>query len=273
MLVISIIAFLFGASIGSFLNVVIYRLPRNESIVSPRSHCTSCNEFIAWYDNVPILSYLILRGRCRHCGAEFSARYALVEALTGGFAVLLVLVPVLDMRIIMPALNTKYLVMISVPYFIWVSSLIAASFIDIDYQIIPDRISLGGIPIGFLVATFLNPAVGLKSSLLGIAVGGGSLLVVALGYWAVTRKEGMGMGDVKLMGMLGAWLGWGSIPFILIVASLVGAVIGVAIMVKGRGGFKAKVPFGPFLAGAAVLYLFLGRQIIDLYLGMLSTSQ
>ncbi|MDP8256048.1 MAG: prepilin peptidase [Candidatus Alcyoniella australis] len=262
-LLIAIFALAFGSIVGSFLNVVIYRVPREESIVFPGSHCTSCGEHIAWYDNVPILSYLLLRGRCRHCGAHYSARYLLVEALSGAAAVLLVLVPVLGDYFWRPAVN--------LPFFAFIAALIVVAFIDIDFKIIPDRISLPGIPLGLLVSGLLSP-VGWADSLIGIMLGGGSLLLVALGYYALTRKEGMGMGDVKLLAMIGAWLGWMSIPFILVTASFVGALIGGLILLRGRGTLKAQVPFGPFLAGAALVYLFAGVQITRLYVDLLAGS-
>ena len=184
--------FILGAVIGSFLNVCIYRIPEGESVVSPRSRCPHCLTTIRWYHNLPVLSWLLLKGRCAYCGESFSVRYPLVEALTGA------LFSLFFYRFgFHPATLVSWLL---------VASLVTISMIDLDHQIIPDVISLPGIPVGFLCA-FALPWVSWQSSLFGILLGGGLLLAIALGYEWLTRQEGMGLGDVKLLAMLGAFLG------------------------------------------------------------------
>ncbi len=245
-----IFAFLLGAVVGSFLNVCICRLPEEKSVVTPPSACPSCGEGIRWYDNIPILSWLLLRARCRHCGEPISWRYPLVEGVNG----LLTL-----------ALFAKYGP--TLPFlalFILSSSLVAITFIDLDHQIIPDCISLPGILVGFAFSFFL-PWSGWFNSLAGILLGGGSLLLVAWGYEKLTGKEGMGGGDIKLLAMMGAFLGWRSVPFIVFAASLVGSVVGVTAMVIQKKDGKLAIPFGPFLAFGAMLYIFCGRQLITWY--------
>lgn len=245
-------AFLFGAVVGSFLNVVIYRLPLGISIVTPRSRCPSCGGAITALQNIPILSYLLLRGRCAKCGAAISLRYPFVEALTGalwagafirfgpgwqlGAAILLL------------------------------TGLVAVTFIDLDHRIIPDSLSLGGIPTGFALS-FLT-GLGWKASLYGIALGGGSLWAVAEGYRLITKREGMGFGDVKLLAALGAFLGWEAVLFIILIGSVVGALVGLVAAWAARGGRYMEIPFGPFLSFAAALYVFVGPQLMKWYMGL-----
>lgn len=245
-----IFAFLFGAVVGSFLNVCICRLPEGKSVVFPPSACPGCGSQIRWYDNIPIVSFLLLRARCRSCKAPISWRYPLVEALNGGLTLLLFLK-------FGPSLAFLALL-------IFCSSLVVITFIDLDHQIIPDEISLPGIVIGFAFSFFL-PWNGWLNSIFGILLGGGSLFLVAWGYERLTGKEGMGGGDIKLLAMMGAFLGWRSILFIVFSASLVGSVIGVSAMVIQKKDGKLAIPFGPFLAFGAVLYIFYGRQIISWY--------
>ncbi len=246
-----IYAFIFGAVVGSFLNVCIYRLPESRSIVSPPSACPNCGTLIRWYDNIPIFSFLILRAKCRACHAPVSWRYPLVEALNGTLTLLLFM---------------KYGFSLTFPaLFIFCSALVVITFIDLDHQIIPDEISLPGIVIGFIFSFFL-PWNGWLNSLLGILFGGGSLFLVAWGYEKLTGKEGMGGGDIKLLAMMGAFLGWRSILFIIFSASLIGSLIGVTTMLIQKKDTKLAIPFGPFLAFGAVLYIFYGRQIISWYM-------
>lgn len=249
----AIFAFALGAAVGSFLNVCIYRLPAGESVVSPPSRCPGCGSKIRPRDNVPVLSWLLLRGRCRACGGRISARYPLVELLNG----LLTLALFLKFG---PSLT--FLVL-----FVFCSALVAITFIDLDHQIIPDVISLPGIAVGFACSFFL-PWLGWKSSLIGIVAGGGSLLLVAWLYELFAKKEGMGGGDVKLLAMMGAFLGWRAVPFIIFASSLIGSIIGVTLMVVQRKDAKLAIPFGPFLALGAVLYIFFGKTIILWYLNL-----
>ncbi|GAB7026270.1 prepilin peptidase [Geotalea toluenoxydans] len=248
-----IFAFVFGAVVGSFLNVCIYRLPNGQSVVFPPSHCPNCDYKIRFYDNIPMLSYLLLRGKCRSCKTPISLQYPLVELING----LLTLFLFIKFG---PTLTFLFL-------FIFSSALVTITFIDLEHQIIPDIISLPGIIIGF-VASFFLPWLGWKNSLIGILLGGGSLLVVAYGYQFLTKKEGMGGGDIKLLAMMGAFLGWRSVPFIIFVASLVGSIVGVTLMLVQKKDSKLAIPFGPFLAFAALLYVFYGREIIWWYMSL-----
>ncbi len=244
-------SFIFGAVIGSFLNVCICRMPEDKSVVSPPSHCPRCAYQIRWYDNIPLLSYLLLGGRCRGCGSRISPQYPLVELLNALLSLAL-------FYRFGPSLTFLALL-------VFCSALVVVTFIDIEHQIIPDEISLSGIPIGFLCSFFL-PWHSWWSSLLGILLGGGSLLLVAYGYQRLTGKDGMGGGDIKLLAMIGAFLGWKSIPFVIFASSLVGSVIGVAMMALQKKDSKLAIPFGPYLAFGAVLYIFYGRQLIQWYL-------
>jgi leader peptidase (prepilin peptidase)/N-methyltransferase len=253
MLVINSFAFLFGAVVGSFLNVCIYRLPAEKSIVFPPSACPSCGNAIRWYDNIPIVSFLVLRAKCRACHAPISWRYPLVEALNGLLTLFLFL---------KFGFSFAFLAL-----FIFCSSLVVITFIDLDHQIIPDEISLPGIVLGFVFSFFL-PWNSWLTSLCGILLGGGSLFLVAWGYEKLTGKEGMGGGDIKLLAMMGAFLGWRSVPFIIFTASLVGSVIGVSLMLIQKKDGKLAIPFGPFLACGAVLYVFYGGQLIHWYLSI-----
>jgi leader peptidase (prepilin peptidase)/N-methyltransferase len=233
--------FILGSVIGSFLNVCIYRIPTGESVVTPRSRSPHCLTTIRWYHNLPIVSWIVLKGRCAYCGMSFSVRYPLVEALTG------TLFTLFFFRF---GFHAATLVA-----WLLAALLVTISFIDIDHQIIPDVISLPGIPLGFLCALAL-PWVSWQSSLFGILLGGGSLLAIALGYEWLTKQEGMGLGDVKLLAMLGAFLGAYAVLPIIFLASILGTAVGVPLMVIKRAGRKLAIPFGPFLAAAALVYLY-----------------
>ena len=247
-------AFLFGSVIGSFLNVCIYRIPLEESVVAPRSKCPGCGTLIRAYDNIPILSYILLRGRCRNCGLRISPVYPLVE-LMGGLAAVAALLRV-------GALPS------AVVLFAFLASLIVVTFIDLRYMIIPDVISLPGIVLGF-ASSFIRPEIGWLDSLVGIGLGGGVLFAVVYGYRAIFKRDGMGLGDVKLLAMIGAFLGWHSVFFALLFGSLVGSLVGVSMMIVKGKGWKYAIPFGPFLALGAVVYLFSGPEIIGWYFGLM----
>jgi leader peptidase (prepilin peptidase)/N-methyltransferase len=247
----SIVSFIFGAVVGSFLNVCICRMPKDESVVSPPSHCPRCDYRIRWYDNIPMFSYLLLRGKCRGCGTHISLQYPLVEFLNGALTLALFLK-------FGPTLSFLAL-------FLFCSALVVITFIDLEHQIIPDEISLSGIVIGFIFSFFL-PWQTWLNSLLGILLGGGSLLLVAYGYQWLTGKEGMGGGDIKLLAMMGAFLGWKSVLFIIFASSLIGSVVGITMMLVQKKDSKLAIPFGPYLAFGAVLYLFYGQQLILWYL-------
>lgn len=243
---------LFGALVGSFLNVVIVRLPEEGgSVVFPASHCPICKKPIAWYDNIPLVSFLLLRGRCRQCRARISRRYPLVE---GAMALLAL------------ALYQHFgLTLLFAIYFLFCAALLVVIFIDLQHQIIPDVISLPGIVLGFGLS-FVNPFVTWQDAGLGILFGGGSFYLVALVYYLLTKREGMGGGDIKLLAMIGAFLGWQSLPFVVFGSSLLGVVAGVWAMVEQRKGGKTVIPYGPFLAMAALLYLFFRQEILLFFL-------
>lgn len=241
---------LVGAAVGSFLNVCIARIPEGLSIVSPGSRCPLCGHPIRYYDNIPIISYLLLGRKCRDCKGRISPRYPLVELLTAAFAWFL--------------FRKFGLTPAFFAVFVFVCTLIVVTFIDLDQQIIPHVITLSGIPFFALLAV-LFMGLSAVDAFLGVMIGAGILYFVAVYYEALTGREGMGGGDVNLLAMLGAFLGWKSLLFILLVASLLGAVVGVAIIMVKRKDMRYAVPFGPFLCTAAVLYLFFGTRLIGLF--------
>lgn len=252
LIVIEILIFIFGICIGSFMNVCIYRLPASKSIINPdRSICPKCGNIIRSYDNLPILSYLWLKGKCRHCDSPIAFRYLLVE-LTGGFFAL--------------CIYFKFgITMEAFVYYALISSLLVITFIDIDHQIIPDVITLPGIPI-FFFASVIFATTTYKDSLLGILAGGGSLLLIAVTYNLFTKKEGMGGGDIKLLAMIGAALGWKGILFTIFIGSAIGTLVGIILMLRTHRGLKLAIPFGPFLSMGAIIYIFFGSGIINWYL-------
>ena len=238
-----------GAIVGSFLNVCIYRIPSGKSIVFPASHCPACKHPIKFYDNIPIISYIILRGKCRNCDEKISPIYPAIELLTAIMSLLLFR---------KYGLSLEYLFS-----FMFVCALIIITFIDLEHQIIPDVITLPGIPL-FALAAILFMNITLKASLIGILAGGGCLYLVALVYQLLTKREGMGGGDIKLLAMLGGFLGWQSLWFIIMASSLIGAVAGISVMIsKGRDS-KYAIPFGPFLSIGAVAYIFWGNMVMKL---------
>jgi len=251
---IEIFIFLIGLCIGSFLNVCIYRLPESKSIVHPRSMCPNCDTRIPFYDNIPLFSYLWLKGQCRRCKVKISMRYPMVELLGG-----------------LVALGTYLrfgLTIETLIYYVFIAALLVVTFIDLDHRIIPDVITLPGIPICF-AASFALPVITYQDALLGILVGGGSLFLVAWVYTILTKKEGMGGGDIKLLAMMGAIVGWKGVLFTIFVASLVGTLAGFAVMLQSRKGMKLAVPFGPFLSIGSITYIFFGTELVTWYLNLL----
>jgi leader peptidase (prepilin peptidase)/N-methyltransferase len=247
----TVISIIFGAMVGSFLNVCIFRLPKEESIIWPGSHCPHCKKPIRFYDNIPLISYLLLKGKCRHCKKPISFQYPLIEGIT--------------------ALSSLFLVMKFGPslsylfYFAFVAALIVITVIDLYHQIIPDAISLPGIGVG-LLASLLIPQITFFNSLIGILLGGGSLFIVATFYQWLFKREGMGGGDIKLLAMIGAFLGWKAVLLTILLSSLIGSVTGILMMVVKGKDFKYAIPFGPFLSLGAVISLFYGQNIINWYL-------
>jgi leader peptidase (prepilin peptidase)/N-methyltransferase len=242
--------FAFGLCIGSFMNVVICRMPEAQSIVHPRSRCPSCSQMIHGYDNIPVISYLLLRGRCRYCKTPISLRYPVVEILTGMLAV--------------GCYRNFGYTTATVVYFVFAAVLLVVTYIDLDHQIIPDRITLPGIPI-FFAASLLIPTASPADSLLGLLLGGGSLLAVALGYQLISGRPGMGMGDVKLLAMIGTIVGWRGVLFTIFASSAAGTAAGIPLMLLQKKDMKLAIPFGPFLALGAILYVFFGEPLIRWY--------
>lgn len=245
-------SFLFGAIVGSFLNVVIARLPEGGSVVFPRSRCPNCEHEIRFYDNIPLLSFLLLRGRCRDCGHVISVRYPVVEFTTACLSL---------------ALFWKFGITPEFGVvFAFCASMVAVFWIDLDHLIIPDVISINGIVIGIIAAIvgFL-PDMSLKSSLIGVLAGGAILYVPAIIYRKIRGIEGLGGGDIKLLAMIGAFVGLYGVVFVLFLSSLAGsmaALIGMAAKRSETSG-TTPIPFGPFLTASAILYVFAGPELID----------
>ena len=246
-----VMAFIFGICIGSFLNVCIFRLPEGKSIVHPPSSCPGCGAAIRLYDNIPVLSYFILRGRCRDCHTPIAFRYVLVELLGGLMAVCVYFR-------FGPGME-------GIIYYAFMAALLVITFIDIDHRIIPDVISLPGIPLG-VAASFFMPSLSWADSLIGVLAGGGSLYAVAWGYVRITGKEGMGGGDIKLLAMIGAFIGWKGVLLTIFMGSAIGTLVGLAAMLAEKKNMKMRIPFGPFLALGAVISIFFGQELIGWYL-------
>jgi leader peptidase (prepilin peptidase)/N-methyltransferase len=246
-----VFAAIFGSTIGSFLNVCIYRLPRRESIVWPRSACPHCRRNLAWYENLPIVSYIWLRGRCRTCRGAISIRYPIVEALTAA----------------MFAGAAWYYgpSMLLVSRLVFGCALIVLFAIDLEHHLLPNAITLPGIVAGFLFSFVTDP--GWTASLVGIVFGGGLLYTIAEAYYRIRHEEGLGMGDVKMLAMIGAFIGWQLTLLTLMTASLAGSVIGLGLLATGRGSMKYALPFGTFLALGAAFAAVLGPGLLDWYLG------
>lgn len=250
-----IIPLVLGLITGSFLNVCIYRLPENKSIIHPRSHCPTCGGQIPWYDNIPLLSYIILKGKCRSCGSPISLQYPVVEGLT---ALLMFLLSINS-----PPLYTVDFWI----YSAFISSLIVITFIDIKHYIIPDVITYPGIIIGILTSWLLS-GTGVKNSLIGAGIGFFFLLFVAEGYKLLTKREGMGGGDIKLASMIGAFTGWDGVIFSILVGSLSGTIIGSIFLIINRKDSTTPIPFGPFLSFGAVIFLLVGRGWMNLLMNI-----
>lgn len=246
-----VVAGLFGLITGSFLNVVIYRLPRGKSVVWPASACGGCGRELRWFENIPIVSWVVLGAKCARCKAPISVQYPLVEATT---ALLFVLVTWLTPA--GPLLAARL---------IFVCGLVVLFGIDLEHQILPNSITLPGVVAG-LIFSLAGPP-GLRDAVIGVLLGGGVLYAIAAGYYLWRREEGLGMGDVKMLAMIGAFLGWQAVLLTLVLASLSGAVIGVAMMALQRGTMKYALPFGTFLALGALVAMLAGEPIVDWYLG------
>ena len=250
----AVAAGLFGLVVGSFVNVLVHRLPRGESVVSPPSHCPSCGEPVRAYDNIPVLSWFLLRGRCRACRAPIAVRYPTLELANG----------ILWTFVYLRARD-------GVEFFggvFFLSACLALAAIDAEFQILPDKITLSGIAVAILLA-FFSPSRTPFSALLGAAVGGGGLYLVAFLYEKIAGQEGMGLGDVKMLAMIGAFLGASGVLVSVLLASLAGSAVGLGAIALGRGDRKMRLPFGVFLAAGGVAAFFFGESLLARYRALL----
>ena len=246
-----VLAGLFGLVIGSFLNVCIYRMPRDLSIVWPASRCTTCGRELSWYENIPVFSYLALRGRCRSCGQGISAMYPVIELVTA-----VVFAGTLAWYGLTPLFAVRLL---------FACAMIVLAVIDLQHQILPNEITIPGIVVGLAASVFLEP--GLRSALIGAITGGGILWLVAFVYERLRHQEGLGFGDVKMLAMIGAFLGWPLMILTLVLASFFGSLVGLSLIASGRGDLGSKLPFGTFLAAAAIVAALAGPDIVSWYAG------
>ncbi len=253
-----VLIFVVGLVVGSFLNVVRHRLPRKEDLVFSRSRCPNCGAPIKWYDNIPIVSFIVLKRRCRSCGWKIPFVYPVIEAATGVFFVLI---------------WQRFQPNAAVAYSIMAGILIACAGIDYELGIIPDKLTLPGILLGVVFSITLlldviqsNP---LLHSLLGILVGGGSLFLIGTLYKITRHVEGMGFGDVKLMAMVGAFLGYRLALMTILIGAIAGAIVGIILVAKTSKGLKSSLPFGVFLSPAALLSLLAGERLLNAYLGLI----
>ena len=243
---------LIGLVIGSFLNVCIHRLPRRTSIVSPGSQCPQCGYVLRWYDNVPVLSYVLLGGRCRGCKARIAARYPIVELITMAVFVAHGLVFGIDILL--------------VPRLLFACALIVLFAIDLEHHLLLDVITLPGIVVGLAFSLLLPP--GIQSAVIGVLVGGGVLWLIGEAYYRYAGEEGMGGGDVKMLAMIGAFLGWKLAVLTLVFSSLAGSIVGLLVIATRRGGMKYALPYGTFLAIGALVASLFGDQIVAWYTGL-----
>ena len=248
----AVLIFILGLIVGSFSNVCIYRIPKNESIIFPASHCPKCNSPIKPVDNIPLISYILLKGRCRNCKSKISIQYPVVELLTGLIYLIIYLIYGLSVQTLI--------------YIILSSALIIIAFIDLNEQIVPDVISLPGIVIGFIIS-FLVTYISFINSALGILAGGGIILIIGWAGSVIFKKEAMGGGDVKLAAMIGAFLGWRYIIISLFLGFFIGALAGIILILSKIKNREDVVPFGPFIVLGSFVTLLWGEKIISWYLG------
>jgi len=256
---------LLGLLVGSFLNVCIHRLPRGESLLWPASHCPACRRSLAWFENVPVVSWLLLRGRCRSCRQPVAGRYPAVELVTAALWALTAWV-----------VGVEWLLL---PRLLLVSALVVLFVIDLEHQLLPDAVTLPGIAAGLLVSGWLPPQAwvwlpgdwrllqGPLDAALGMLLGGGVLWGVSEAYYRLRGQEGLGFGDVKMLAMIGAFLGWQQVLVTLFLASLAGSVVGVGLIATGRVGMQSKLPFGTFLALGALAAALAGTPLWRWYVG------
>lgn len=271
--VFAVFATLLGACIGSFLNVCIYRIPNDLSVVKPRSFCPSCAKEIPWYLNIPVFSWLMLRGKCAFCGEKIPSRYFFVELLTAMFFLMVYTAWCVPGFLHLTPLQTPALIPVC---WLFISGLLLGSFIDVDHYILPDRVTLGGMALGPLLSVLVPELHGeaiwwkaLMKSGLGLASGFGLFFLIGIIGEKVFKKEALGFGDVKLMGAIGAFLGWQAVLFTLFVSSLLGTLVAGVLLAFRRVNLKDVIPYGPYLAVSAVVWLFWGRALLNLYLDFL----
>ena len=248
----TIFIFILGLIVGSFSNVCIYRIPKNESIIFPASHCPKCHSNISPVDNIPLLSYILLKGRCRNCKSKISIQYPIVELLTGLIYLIISLIYGLSIQTLI--------------YIILSSALIIIAFIDLNEEIVPDVISLPGIVIGFIISFFVT-YISFINSALGILAGGGIILIIGLAGSVIFKKEAMGGGDVKLAAMIGAFLGWKYIIISLFLGFFLGALAGIILILSKIKSKEDMVPFGPFIVLGSFVTILWGEKIISWYIG------
>jgi len=269
----AVFATFFGACVGSFLNVCIYRIPRDESVITPRSHCPHCDSMIPWYLNIPVFSWLALRGKCANCKGPIAFRYTLVELLTAMLFLAVFMKWVAPVAMHMRPIPHPGIIPV---YWLFLSGLVLGTFVDFEHFIIPDSVTIGGMAVGPLLSA-LVPAMhgqtvwwhGLLSSCIGLAVGFGLLNAVAWLGTKAFKKEAMGFGDVKLMGAIGAFLGWKAVLFTVFISSLLGSIVGVCLIAFGGVKLQSRIPFGPYISAAAAIWLFWGPALFDAYVKLM----
>lgn len=247
----ALIIFIIGLCFGSFGNVLIDRLPKGLGVVKPPSHCFKCKKPIKFYDNIPLISYLILNGKCRACKIPFTSRHFFVELLSG----------LIFLALFLKLGFTWFFLECLI--FSW--GMLVASFIDLDHRILPDVFTLPGIVMG-IAGSLLNPERIFLDALFGVFIGGGLLWLIAYLYAVIKKEEGMGGGDIKLLAWIGAVLGWKSIIFTILVSSILGSIVGLMVAARQKSGLKTAIPFGPFLSLAAFIYIFIGHEVVQSYL-------
>jgi leader peptidase (prepilin peptidase)/N-methyltransferase len=243
---------LLGLAVGSFLNVCIHRLPRGESLTVPPSRCPGCSYRQRPYDNIPVLSYVLLRGRCRKCRSPISIRYPLVELIT--MALFVIHGEVFGWSAVL------------VPRLLFACAMVVLFAIDLEHQLLPNVITLPGIAIGLIASAVLPP--GIVDALIGVVIGGGVLWLIGEAYFRYSGQEGMGGGDVKMLAMIGAFLGWKLVLVTLVLSSVAGSLIGLLVIVGKRGGMKYALPYGTFLALGALVASLAGDRIVNWYVSL-----
>lgn len=243
------VAAIYGLVLGSFLNVVVHRVPRGMSVLRPRSHCPSCGALIRWFDNIPVLSWVLVRAKCRRCGVHISVRYPLVELASAGVVVAVV--------------GRFGLSVAAAAALVLGALLLALALIDLEHFLLPDVLTLPGLGVG-LVFSFLGGLVGPRDAVIGAALGAALPYLVIVLYRLVRGVEGMGLGDVKLLAMIGAFLGWQGVLLTLCLGACAGALLGVGLIVAGKGRADTELPFGTFLCAAALVVLFARQPLLAL---------